>query len=64
MQAVEQGTAESAGMGEAFEGQIGPLSPAHAAFLAHWLHLLDLEEGDLSARRSEIWAMPGGPQHI
>ena len=37
----------------------GHLSGAHGAFLARWLRLVDLEEGDPSARRAEIWAMPG-----
>ncbi len=46
-------------MGAAFEEHTAHLAPAHAAFLRHWLHLLDVEEGGLTARRAEIWAMPG-----
>jgi hypothetical protein len=61
-QALEKGTAETAGMGEHFAAQTGHLSAAHADFLAHWLRLVDLEEGDLSRRRSEFWALPGALQ--
>ena len=61
LQAVEGGSVESAGMGPAFTELTGHLSAAHAQFLAHWLRLVDLEEGDSSAKRSEIWAMPGAP---
>ncbi|BDA50404.1 DNA replication ATP-dependent helicase/nuclease DNA2 [Coccomyxa sp. Obi] len=57
--ALEGGCAESAGMGPTFSELTGHLSAVHAQFLAHWLHLVDLEEGDTSAKRSEIWAMPG-----
>ena len=47
-------------MGEAFEERTQCMTPERSAFLAHWLHLVDLEEGDQSARRAEIWALPGG----
>ncbi len=58
-QALDGGCAESAGMGPTFNELTGHLSAAHAQFLAHWLRLVDLEEGDTSAKRSEIWAMAG-----
>ena len=58
-QAVEGGDAESAGMGAEFHARAGHLSAAHAAFLKKWLGLVDLEEGSLSARRAEIWALSG-----
>ena len=61
MQAVECGDSNSAGMGDAFEQHTHLMQPAHAQFLAHWLQLVDLEEGDLSAKRAEIWALPGWP---
>ena len=61
MQAVEGGSSDSAGMGDAFEQHTRHMMPAHAEFLAHWLRLVDLEEGDLTARRAEIWALPGEP---
>ncbi len=61
VQAVEGGNSNSAGMGDAFEQHTHLMKPAHAEFLAHWLRLVDLEEGDLSAKRAEIWALPGGP---
>lgn len=58
-QSVEGGNSDSAGMGDAFHEHTQHMTPAHAQFLAHWLHLVDLEEGDLTAKRAEIWAMPG-----
>ncbi|CAL8464813.1 g4348 [Coccomyxa elongata] len=57
--ALDGGCAESAGMGPTFAELTGHLSAAHAQFLAQWLRLVDLEEGDTSAKRSEIWAMAG-----
>ena len=60
LQATEDGTSESAGMGDAFEDRTQCMTPERSAFLAHWLRLVDLEEGDQSARRAEIWALPGG----
>ena len=47
-------------MGDAFEDRTQCMTPERLAFLAHWLRLVDLEEGDQSARRAEIWALPGG----
>ena len=47
-------------MGDAFEDRTQCMTPERSAFLAHWLRLVDLEEGDQSARRAEIWALPGG----
>ena len=47
-------------MGGEFQARTGHLSPSHAAFLAKWLALVDAEEGDLSARRAEIWVLSGG----
>ena len=59
---MEGGNSNSAGMGDVFAKHTEHMSPAHAKFLAHWLRLVDLEEGDLTARRAEIWALPGTPQ--
>lgn len=59
LQAMEAGTSDSAGMGDAFAERTQHMSQAHAHFLAHWLRLVDLEEGDSTAKRSEIWALPG-----
>ena len=58
-QAVEAGTAATAGMGDAFEQHTGHMAPSHAAFLRDWLQLIDLEEAGLTARRAEIWALSG-----
>ena len=46
-------------MGPAFDREAGHLSAHHAAFIAHWLRLLALEETGLSERRSEIWCLHG-----
>ena len=46
-------------MGPAFDREAGHLSGHHAAFVAHWLRLLALEEGGLAERRSEIWRLHG-----
>lgn len=59
VQALEGGNAESAGMGDAFHRETGHLSAQHSAFLAHWHHLLDLEETGLLEKRSEIWRLHG-----
>ena len=59
LQALEAGTSDSAGMGDAFAECTQHMSQAYAQFLAHWLRLVDLEEGDLTAKRSEIWTLPG-----
>ena len=56
---MEAGTAATAGMGAAFEQHTGHMPPSHAAFLRHWLQLVDMEEGGLTARRAEIWALSG-----
>ena len=56
---MEAGTAATAGMGEGFEQHTGHIAPSHAAFLRHWLQLIDLEEAGLTARRAEIWALSG-----
>lgn len=48
-------------MGDAFGRETGHLSAQHGAFLAHWHRLLDLEEGGLLERRSQIWRLHGAP---
>ena len=63
MQANEEGSSESAGMGDAFDATAGHLTGPQAAWMAHWLRLVELEEAGLPDKRSEIWALPGaGPQ--
>ena len=59
LQGMEQGDAESAGMGEVFQERTGHLSAQHAAFFAHWYHLMALEESGLTQKRAEIWSMTG-----
>lgn len=48
-------------MGDAFARETGHLSAQHGAFLAHWHRLLDLEEGGLLEKRSQIWRLHGAP---
>ena len=60
-QALEGGEADSAGMGPAFDLHAGHLGGAEGAFLARWLALVDLEEGDVAARRALIWRLTGAP---
>ena len=57
---MEQGDAESAGMGEVFQERTGHLSAQHAAFFAHWYNLVALEESGLTQKRAEIWSLTGG----
>ncbi|KAK9793498.1 hypothetical protein WJX73_007951 [Symbiochloris irregularis] len=57
--AVEQGNAETAEMGVAFDAETAHLTPAHCEFLCRWLHLLSLEEGSLPSKRAEIWQLSG-----
>ena len=46
-------------MGEAYEQHTGHMAPSHAAFLRHWLQLIDMEEAGMTSRRAEIWALSG-----
>lgn len=64
LQGMEQGDAESAGMGEVFRERTGHLSAQHAAFFAHWYHLVALEESGLTQKRAEIWSMTGGLSNL
>jgi hypothetical protein len=58
---VEGGTPESSGFeGGHFESLAGHISAPHAAFVAHWMGLVDWEEAGARARRSGMWALPGG----
>lgn len=42
-----------------FESLAGHINPDHAAFVEHWMGLIDWEEAGARARRSGIWALPG-----
>ena len=57
---MEQGNAESAGMGEVFQERTGHLSAQHAPFFAHWYNLVALEESGVTQKRAEIWSVTGG----
>ena len=58
---VEGGCAESSGFEPRhFHELAGHVGSAHAAFVAHWMGLVDWEEAGARARRSGIWALSGG----
>ncbi len=50
-------------MGDAFDATAGHLTGQQAAWMAHWLRLVELEEAGLPDKRSEIWALPGALLH-
>ncbi|KAF9188141.1 Tripartite DNA replication factor [Haplosporangium sp. Z 767] len=54
---LEDGTAESAGLGMMFEERTDHLNETHAAFLKKWNRLLSLEQGDVAKFQSQIWSM-------
>lgn len=59
---AEGGTAASAGLEAGqFEALAGHVTPDHAAWLAHWMALVDWEAAGAGARRAGIWALTGVP---
>ncbi|KAG0257386.1 Tripartite DNA replication factor [Mortierella polycephala] len=54
---LEDGTAETAGLGMMFEERTDHLNDTHAAFLKKWNRLLALEQGDVAKFQSQIWSM-------
>eukprot|EP00884_Botryococcus_braunii_P022766 jgi/Botrbrau1/9173/Bobra.0236s0005.1 len=56
--ALEGGDEESAGMGPSFLQAVAGVSPSQAAWLRHWLHLLDCEEAAVASSQPDIWHMP------
>ncbi|KAJ3009133.1 UNVERIFIED_CONTAM: Tripartite DNA replication factor [Siphonaria sp. JEL0065] len=55
--AVENGDADTSGLGSLFEEITKDLSPNHAAFFKKWEGLLKKEEGDIQTLRKEVWTM-------
>lgn len=47
-----------------YEELAGHVAPRHAAFVAHWMALLDWEEAGARSRRSELWALPGARRRV
>ncbi|KAF9898239.1 Tripartite DNA replication factor, partial [Lobosporangium transversale] len=54
---LEDGTAESSGLGAMFDEVTDHLSSTHAEFLRKWNRLLALEQGDVAKFQSQIWSM-------
>ena len=58
--AIEGGDAGSSGLeAEQWQEYTRGITPASAAWLRHWLDLLDWEESGARARRPEVWALTG-----
>ena len=55
--AFENGTKDSAGVGDLFEEKTGHLNERQKEFFQNWDRLLYLEEGSLMRFRKEIWTM-------
>ncbi|KAG0308743.1 Tripartite DNA replication factor [Dissophora globulifera] len=54
---LEDGTAESSGLGRVFDDATDHLNDVHAQFLQKWTQLLSLEQGDVAKFQSQIWSM-------
>ncbi|KAG0338968.1 Tripartite DNA replication factor, partial [Podila humilis] len=54
---LEEGTADTSGIGSKFEELTGHLRDSHAKFLSKWNSLLTLEHGDIAKFRTQIWSM-------
>jgi DNA replication ATP-dependent helicase Dna2 len=55
--AWEDGSAETSGLGDAFERLTGELQPQHAEFLQQHLAMLEWETGHGAATRRELWTL-------
>ncbi|KAJ3234104.1 Tripartite DNA replication factor [Chytriomyces hyalinus] len=55
--AVEDGDAETSGLGSLFNSNTGHLSPVHTQFFKKWEALLTKEEGDIQTLRKEVWTL-------
>lgn len=57
---LEGGTAETSGVGAAFDAAMGHLSATHAAYLRKWDALVNAETAELLVQQSELWVHRGG----
>ena len=55
--ALENGTAQSSGAATLFDSRAGHLTQTQMDFINHWIQLIDLEQGDMTRLRKEIWCM-------
>ncbi|KAI9187604.1 DNA replication endonuclease-helicase Dna2 [Blastocladiella emersonii ATCC 22665] len=51
---LEHGSAATMGLDD-WDARVGHITPAHAQFLRHWLHLLALEAEENDAKMARIW---------
>ena len=58
-QGLENGDAESAGIGPIFEESTSHLAAKDAVFMRQWLRAIALEEEGLIGRRANMWTMSG-----
>lgn len=56
---MEDGDAETSGVGDSFLDLVGHLKPSHQGFFQKWDNLLTLEEKDMMRFRRELWTMLG-----
>ncbi|KAJ3206193.1 Tripartite DNA replication factor, partial [Clydaea vesicula] len=54
---MENGNAETSGLGSLFELKLKNLTENHLEFLNKWEKLVSIEEGDITKFRKEIWTM-------
>ena len=54
---LENGTAESSGLGDLFDMETSHLDATDAAFFKHWMNLLKKEEQTVFRFRNELWRM-------
>jgi len=54
---VEDGTKETAGIGDMFTENVLHILPSHAAFMREWDGLLSLEEKETTRDGKESWAL-------
>lgn len=59
LQGLENGDAESSGVGPIFEELTSHLTNEDSAFMKLWLQAIALEEEGLVSRRANMWNMPG-----
>eukprot|EP01083_Nonionella_stella_P277847 944715_1 len=56
--AIEDGTAETSGLGDVFDENVIEMTEVQKSYFSHWNNLLDLETGDAVSSRREIWTIP------
>ncbi|TPX63675.1 hypothetical protein SpCBS45565_g06433 [Spizellomyces sp. 'palustris'] len=57
--AIENGTADTSGLGSLFDKRTSHMTATHIAFFDKWERLITMEEGDMQRMRKEIWTLLG-----